>query len=271
VNYRRFIAGAALTTILLGAALTHHLYRREAERIRITGEPMPQLVARVLSLGLGSAGASFLWIQNISELPSLSIGADNFFANFDLITSLDAKLSFPYAYTVIALPLARKYPARIEKTFEIGRRGVALADPDWRIPFYLAATYQLERADFENAVKFYDITARTPGVPEPIQKFAENFGASPKLREETKRVWAAIYHSTNDKLLRDRAKKYVERLFLFDYLEKAARAYKERFGIYPRMPEEMAKRGVISEVPSDPLGFEIYITSDGFVTLNKPF
>ncbi len=230
--------------------------------------PITPFFARAFDLGLHSALASWLWMTTITDLPFFQSGAANFFDTFTTITALDPKFSFPYAYTTIVLPLAKQYPPRIDKTIEIGRLGVLEADPDWRIPFYLAATYQLDKLDLENAVKYYEVTAETPGVPETIQKFAANFGISAKLRAETRRIWESIYASTENPLLKERAKKNIDRMNLFDFLEWEIRAYKSWYGKLPTKLDDLVSGHILREIPPDPFGAALYINPEGYLTLN---
>lgn len=263
---------ATLGVVLFLAAIigTQMFYDRVRVQAAAPPEALSALAIRIGNLGLNSATASFLWLQNVSEIPSFANGQARFFGNLRLINELDPKFSFPYAYTVIALPLARQYGARIDKAIEIGRLGVTQADPDWRIPFYTASLYQLDKGNFEEAVKFYDITGKTPGTPAGIQKFSANFGTSLALRAQTRMVWGAIARAAGDDKTRARAKSYIDRLNLFDAIEAAAAAYRGRFGFYPSGIGELATAGYFRETPKDPLGLPLYLNSRGEVTLNKP-
>ncbi|MEY4731862.1 MAG: hypothetical protein RL681_808, partial [Candidatus Parcubacteria bacterium] len=226
---------AALGIVLFLAAIigAQTFYDHARPSVAVPPEAFSALAIRAGGLGLNSAIASFLWLQTISEIPGFPNGQALFFGNLKLINELDPKFSFPYAYTVIALPLARQYGARVDKAIEVGRIGTTQADPDWRIPFYTASLYQLDKGDFEQAVKFYDITGKTPGTPAGIQKFSANFGTSPLLRARTREVWSAIARAAGDDKTRARAKSYVERLDLFTVIEAAAAAYKAKVGSYP--------------------------------------
>ena len=263
---------AALGVVLFLAAIIGAQMFYDGVRLRVAAPPetLSALAIRIGNLGLDSATASFLWLQNISEIPGFVNGQARFFGNLRLINELDPKFSFPYAYTVIALPLARQYGARVDKAIEIGRLGTTQADPDWRIPFYTAALYQLDKGDHEQAVKFYDVTGKTPGTPAGIQKFSANFGTSPSLRAKTRAVWDAIARAAGDDKTRARAKAYLARLDLFSAIEAAAKAYRARFGFYPSDLSQLASAGYFREVPKDPLSLPLYLNALGEVTLNKP-
>src|SRR3989344_5090291 len=157
---RRFfiLALGALLRAAAGLQGAHDLVKVSVRSVR---PPANGVLIRTFHVGLDAATASWLWLVAIRELPFFPNGRSVFFSDFDLLTALDPRFSFPYSYATLVLPITR-YPERIDDAIAIGRRGAAFADPDWRIPFYLAAIYQLERSDFENAVRYYDQAARAP-------------------------------------------------------------------------------------------------------------
>src|SRR3989338_1000013 len=160
--------------------------------------PAPLQLIRVFDLGLHSAAASLLWIETIVQLSFFQRGTEPFFNNFRTINDLDPKFSFPYAFTVLVLPTSRAYPDKIAAAIEIGKRGIAEADPDWRIPFYLAAVHLLELKDHENAVKYFDIASQTVGAPHYIKRFSSTFVWAKTFREQTREFWRAVYENAED-------------------------------------------------------------------------
>jgi len=178
---------------------------------------------------------------------------------------VDPKLSYPYAFSVLALPIVPKkvFPNSVQVAAEIGKRGIANADPDWRIPYYMAINYYLALKDLQNATKYFDIAAHVPGVPDYAQRFSLNFGISQRERDRIRNLWATVYQSTNDPDAKARAAAYVERMNDLDYLEAGAKIYKQRFGAYPGTPDDLVKKGIIPTVPQDPFGFIFILNSDG--------
>lgn len=225
-------------------------------------------LVRSVDLGLHATAASFLWIDTITELPFLRDGYPKFAADLKLINDLDPKFSFPYAFTVLVLP-GTKYPDRVNETVRIGKLGVAQSEPDWRIPFYLAVTYHLELKDKVNAARYFDLAAQTPGAPYYIQRFSINYGIAPNDRERTRAVWQFIYEHSDEATTKERAKAYLARLDMFDYLDAAVKAYRTRYGAYPATLDELVAKRIIPELPKDPFGFEFVIDAGGVVGINK--
>jgi len=220
-------------------------------------------------LGLHSALASFLWIDTRTELPFLQEGYQKFHDDLALINDLDPKFNTPYIFSMLVLPTTPKYPDRINAAIEIGKRGVELADPDWKLPFYLAATYHIYLKDRTSSAKYFDLAARTEGIPDIVQRFAINYGVLPSRREQTKQIWIAIYNSTDDKASKDRALAYVVHYEILDSLDAAVKKYKELFGNYPPSVEDLVAKKIIEGIPKDPFGYEFAMYPGGVVGIKQ--
>jgi hypothetical protein len=228
----------------------------------------PEFV-RLVDMGFHGAAASFLWIPTMPEVLGIYFeGSTQYLADLDYVNSVDPKLSYPYAFSVLTLPALVRLPNRDAVASAIGARGLANADPDWRLPYYLAAHYYLDLNDMAAAAQYYDLVARTPGIPAYAARFALNFDAMPDTRAKAEALWASIYETTNDEVLKQRAAEYVARLEMFDALEAAARAYKLKYGAFPATLEDLVSKGILAQLPQDPFGFTFQIESDGTVGLD---
>ena len=87
------------------------------------------------------------------------------------------------------------------------------------------------------------------------------------MREQTKQIWNVIYETTDDPIIRERAKAYVIHLTILDYLEDAIKKYKSRFGEYPENIQDLVAKKIIPEIPKDPFDFEFYVYTNGEVRL----
>ena len=261
-----------LFALALLAGVVASQYAYDADRLRapvvLFELPSPDTV-RLFDLGLHAAAASFFWVNDvIFELPYLRLGLDRFKYDLGIINTLDPRLGFPYYFTILILPNT-DIPGATHAALEIGERGVQDADPDWRIPFFLAIAYHLHTEDRVSAARNYDLAARSPNIPFYAERFSENYGIATNVRAETIAAWKIIAGSTNDKTTKERAKAYIERLTIFDLLEEGARAYKQRFGKFPASPRDLVTGGILKEVPPDPFGFEFTVGGDGSAGIVK--
>ncbi len=226
----------------------------------------PEFV-RLADMGLHGAVGSFLWVNAMPQLIDLFFNPDHreYLDSLKFLVNVDAKFGYPYAFSVLTIPAIRNLPNRTGIALGIGQYGIDHADPDWRISYYMGADYFLDLKDGVSAARYYDIAARTPGIPTYAKSFALNFSAMRSIRQQTEELWQSIHDTATDEFTRERAQAYIDRLKIFDYLEAAARAYKSRFGAYPTNLDQLVAKGVISELPQDPFGFTFKIQEDGTV------
>ncbi|MCI0542762.1 hypothetical protein L0Y69_03375 [bacterium] len=208
--------GAVLIIVLLILTLSSQYFYSGA---RVKRPPVPLIslpapVMRAVDLGLHSAAASLMWVKITQDVYTwLGPGKKHqtLAADIRLVNELDPKWGYPYAFAAIMLPEF----GEMKEAVEIGERGIVEAEPDWRIPYYLATSYHSLK-DRANAAKYFDLSAVTPGAPESIAKVAATYGTGKNARTETKQIWQAIAESSQDPILRERARAYVEYI---EYLE----------------------------------------------------
>ncbi len=204
----------AIVFFLLTLASQYFYLDARAERPPVPLTSLPAPVVRAADLGLHSASASLMWVKITQDVYTwLGEGKKNQTLADDirLVNALDPRWSYPYAFAAIMLPEF----GEMQKAVEIGERGIVDAEPDWRIPYYLATSYHMLK-DRANAAKYFDLAAATPGAPENISRVAKTYGTGKNAREETKQIWQAIAENSTDPDLRERAKIYVEYI---EYLE----------------------------------------------------
>jgi hypothetical protein len=225
---------------------------------------------RAIDLGFNAAAGSFFWIPTMPEVLDLLHSRAEYFTDLAFVNAVDPKLSYPYAFSVLTLPIVpeRLFPDAVSRSFEIGTRGIANADPDWRIAYYMAINYYLILKDLPNAARYFDIAAKTPGAPDYAVRFSLNFGIAQRDRDRVRNLWVTVYQSTNDPDTKARAAAYVERMNEFDYLDAALRAYQQRFGARAATLQDLVTKGVISAIPQDPFGFTFMINVDGTTGLD---
>jgi hypothetical protein len=235
-----------------------------AGRVAVRGNGLSANTIRGIDMGFHAAIASFVWIATMPEILDLVFNNHTeYISDEAFVNAIDGRLSYPYAFSILVLPVAEHYKDSVATAIAIGKDGVANADPDWRIPYYLATTYFLELKDMKNALWYYNIAAKTPGIPDYAERFSLNFGIKSSEREKTKELWTTIRDSTNDQDTKDRAQAYIDRLDIFDYLEAAAKVYDQKFGHFPAAPADLVTGGIISAVPQDPFGYAFIFNKDG--------
>ncbi len=271
----RFPKSVVLVILLLLIVLLQYEY--DATNVPLPsdagGNGVSPLMIRMADLGFSPAVASFLWATTMPEILDLFRDRTEYLGDEAFVNAVDPKMSYPYAFSVLTLPAVptKAFPDGLKDAVVIGNRGLQTADPDWRIAYYMAMNYYLGLNDTKDALLYFDIAARTPGIPQFAERFSLNFGIGSNQRETTKELWTTIRDSTNDEFTKERAQAYIDHLDDLDIIQAAAAQYKEQYGAYPTSPSQLVTKGVLSAIPQDPFGFTFIINKDGTsgIDLNK--
>jgi hypothetical protein len=249
---------------VVGLQLAYDITKPAVSLSASSGVLSPVMI-RMVDMGFHATVASFLWVGTMPEIVDLFRGHREYLADVAFVNAVDPKLSYPYAFSVLTLPAAPRsqFPDAVSVAAAIGLQGIANADADWRIPYYMAINYYLESKDFKNASWYFNVAAQTRGVPDYAKRFSLNFGINQKDRDRVRNLWTTVYESSNDPDTKARAAAYVARLNMFDYLETAAKEYKQQFGAYPKTPDDLVTKKIIPALPQDPFGFTFVINTDG--------
>lgn len=221
---------------------------------------MPAKVAEIIDLGLNNAAADLYWLAAIQYFGDWQ--DDNYTKLVNYIKAaneLDPKFSYPYAFGALILPSL----GQTDEAIAIAKDGIANSDPDYRIPYYLAVTYFLNKQDYTSAAYYFDLAARTPGAPDNVKTISASFNSRPDLRSQSIAIWTSIYENTNDEVVRERAKAYILHYEILNLLENAAAQYNKMTGSYPQNIEDLVSTKILKAIPADPFSFSYYIDSEG--------
>ena len=262
------IRASLVILLLFGAVFVQYVY--DATKPPEAFAPIvvfPVPVLRSADLGLHSALASLIWLNAIQQIGTISNAYDGLVTDIRTINALDPSFAYPYAFGELVLPALDS--SRVEDAILIGENGVKNVR-DWRIPFYLASMYLIYLDDRENALKYFQIAAATPGIPTPIQGTALNFGTQKDKRAQTKEIWSALYEGTDDEILRGQAEANLVHLEILEALERGIQIYRQRQGAYPEHIEDLVGAKILREIPPDPFGFEFTIDEEGKLVSTLP-
>ena len=247
---------ASIFILIFACIIVVQIFYDSGKGNRVYVEPLilkPEIV-KAANLGLNNATADLEWLSAIQyvgggESRTYEKLADYLF----LSANLDQKFSYPYAFGVLMLPMF----GQTDRGLELGQLGIDNKINDWRIPYYMATTYH-QKDDQKNAAKYFDIAANTPGAPDNIKKVAATYGTRADIREKTKQIWIGIYDTSNDEVVRERAKNYILHFEILDLLEQAAKEYYKINNKYPTTPDDLVTGRILRAIPPDPFGF-VYV------------
>lgn len=254
-----------LTTIFillfLSIGFVQYFYDSEKSKASYS-EPlvMSPNIIRAADLGLDNAAADLIWLTSIQYFGGGESRTSQKMPDYLFLASeLDPKFAYPYAFGALILPSIGQPDLGIA----LAQKGIDNGVQDWRIPYYMATTYYLTKNDPESAAKYFDLAANTPGAPDNIIKVVASFGSRTDARSKTKAIWSGIYESSNDEIVRERAKNYIVHLEILDFLDQAVAQYYKVNNKYPADLNELITNRIIKAIPADPFGLEFNISTEG--------
>lgn len=218
---------------------------------------LPAQAIKLGNLGLHSASSVLMWLNTVQYIPSKTAEM------IEVTNNLDPKFSYPYAFAALTLPSMKL----ADKAVTIAKNGLANADPDWRIPYYLATAYHIFLHDRKNAAFYFDMAVNTPGAPEKIKSISARYSANVDELERIKAIWTSIYETSNDPEMQERAKNYLLHVEIVRVLEKALNIYKTRYGYYPLKLEDLVQKKILKDIPLSPLGVSFDIKPGGKIII----
>ena len=219
----------------------------------------PEIV-RAADLGLHNAAADLMWLTAIQYFGGGESATSEKLDDYLFLSAeLDPKFAYPYAFGVLLLPAF----GQVDEGIKIAQKGIENKVPDYRIPYYLATTYFINKEDTANATLYFDIAANTPGAPDGIKKVAANFGSRADKRSKTIAIWEGTYNTTRDEVVKERAKNYLVHFGIMDLLDEASKQYYKINKKYPASPQDLVDSRILRAVPVDPFGFEYIFNEDG--------
>lgn len=259
---KSFVTG--LFILLFGAIIIVQIFYDAEKKRSLFSEPLvlkPEII-RAADLGLHNAASDLLWLSAIQYFGGGESKTSEKLNDYLIAsTELDKNFAYPYAFGVLVLPSI----GQADQGIALAQKGIANNVKDWRIPYYLATTYYIDKNDAINAAKYFDMAANTAGAPADIQKVAANFGSRTDQREKTKQIWIGIYESSNDEVVKERAKNYIIHIEIMDLLEQAAKQYYTINGKYPTDLNQLVEAKILKAIPPDPFGFSFTINQSGKV------
>lgn len=255
------------TVIIIAGCILVVLLQIIADRTKpqLPPEPLvlfPVPVIHAVDIGMDSAASSLVWLNLIQQIGQFGGTYQGFVNDLDTITTLDPRFAYPYAFSALMGPALD--PAHEKEALAIGEKGVERHIPDWEIPFYVGATYNLLK-DRDDAQRYFAIAASMPDIPSSVRIGALSYGSGDSKRKTTRQIWESIYETTKDDFTREQASAYLKHLDILDTLEAAVAAYRRDSGQLPDSIDTLVRKGYLAAYPDDPFNVDFVIQSDGQV------
>jgi hypothetical protein len=184
---------------------------------------------KFFSLGYNQLLADLWWLNFIQYYGDTKLRLKDKYAyayNYlDLITQVDPKFTQPYWFAAFAVGSEQKRPDLAARLIERGVR----ANPDnWYLPFIAGINQYLFAGNDVAAARYYRMAAKFPQAPNWLGRQAVILEAKvPSLIKQTN-IWASIYISSPDPLVKAEAKKKLVSSWVHIYRISPSEKDKER-------------------------------------------
>jgi hypothetical protein len=249
--------------LILDGVLIYNFQRRMERQTasRTTVQGLAQIpkgeYLKKVSLGHNSLVADLIWLRAIQVMGQKSVPpreAEWIYHALDAATDLDPKFSYINEAGGIFLSV-------VSKDFDLGvkllKKGFDNNPGYWRLPFYLSANYFLYLHNFKLAAYYMGRAAELPGRPPFVPLLAARLYAQSGDPHFGLELTETIYKSTKDEKVKKALRQRMDELHVeinLDALDKASKAYKDKYGRYPATVDELKAAGLIKGEPKDELG-----------------
>ncbi|HEY8671577.1 MAG TPA: tetratricopeptide repeat protein, partial [Terriglobales bacterium] len=191
----------------------------------------------------------------------------------NITTQLDPHLTSAYQFGGTFLsakpPNGAGVPA---KAIELVEYGIRNNPDDWHLYYDLGFIYY-DLKDYRGAADAFERGSRVPNAHPFLKILAAQMAEHGGDLQTARLLWSATYQTTPDKNVRANAAAHLRAVQAdidVTQLERLAEVYRQKTGHVPASFGEMVSTGFLRGVPTDPLGNDYKLTSDGRVLLRDP-
>ena len=208
-------------------------------------------------LGYRQVVADLIWLQAVQHIGAkrdTQLGYTWTYHAVDVLTDLDPTFVPPYQATGLFLGVL---VGRHEEGVAILKKGIQHNPASWHLPFLAGYISYYERCDPTAGGEFFRIAAGVPGSPAYLPQLAARMtvesGDSSAALEFLDRFSRSVTDERVREALFRRMKEVVQERDL-RFLEEGARRYRLKYGQGPAKVDDLMLRGIIPQLPVDPLG-----------------
>lgn len=212
---------------------------------------------RMAVLGYRQMAADLIWlkaVQHFGERKQTTEGYLWAYHAVDVLTDLDPKFAFAYQAAGIVLGVWANLPRESIALLSKGMRH----NPDvWQLPFYVGYDYFYELHDPVQAAKYLRIASELPGAPVYLPKLAARMTVEAGDPDAALEFLQRLYQQLQDERLRESLVQRMKEVIAerdIRFLEEGVRRYKARYGKLPASLNDLVTKGIIQQVPEEPLG-----------------
>lgn len=221
---------------------------------------------RLLAAGNELVVADYLWLRMIQYYAFHREKDRNFqylHPIIDRLTDIDHR--FVYPYTFGALLLVHDAQDSVN-SLALLNKAKRLNPEKWEFPYMKGFILYIFLQKWEEGAGEFLAASKLPGAVPGAKRYAAYIYRRMGAREVSKAMWSDIYETTNNRLERDVAKVYLDRIEMeetIERLQKAAEKYHKMHGQWPANLWSLVEAGYINAIPQeDPFKGRYYWSVD---------
>ena len=186
----------------------------------------------------------------------------------DLITNLDPKFISVYRYCGPAIPvnLGRENWVNTNESTQLLEKGVRAVPKDVFLRILLAYNLSYFHKNYDSAARLVEETAKLPRSPRYLPALATRLYAQSGRIDSGLALARSLFETSTDPETRKAFEQRIKELELertLRSIDVAVSAYVKREGRQPSSLKELVDKGDLRAIPSDPLGGDLIIGTDG--------
>lgn len=208
-------------------------------------------------LGYRQVVADLIWLQAVQHIGAkrdTQRGYTWTYHAVDVLTDLDPTFVPPYQATGLFLGVL---VGRHEEGLAILSKGMRHNPSMWQLPFLAGYISYYELCNPVSGGEFFRLAAQVPGSPAYLPQLAARMTLESGDPTAALEFLDRFSRSVTDDRVRDallqRMKEIIQEKDL-RFLEEGIRRYRAKFGQPPAKLEDIMLRGIIAQLPTDPLG-----------------
>jgi hypothetical protein len=232
--------------------------------------PTPE-VAKVASLGFESLVADLYFLRAVQYFGNPA----NYRANYEylaplvnLVAELDPHFSEPLLWGGVAVTknLGKETWINTAESTRLLRKGADRFPGDYRFHMYLAYNLMVFAHDYRGAAEELKRAIGLPGAPAYLAPLVSRLYSTAGDLDTAEAFSEALVAESQDpglqQVMHERSLD-VQTERLLRQLDAAADEYQRRFGMRPSNTLELVSTGIVSTLPVDPRGGQLYVDPDG--------
>jgi hypothetical protein len=260
------MAGVAVFLSVLIVGTQHHLDQRYPEpSVAATFRYLPNDdYLKVIVLGYNQLVADLLWLKVIQVIGTNgSERADGqwCYQAVDVITTLDPKFDYAYQLGSVFLSVLAD---RADLAVKLLSKGVVDNPDDWHLYFLLGFDQFYYLGDFKEAADAMAKASLLPGRPDYVPLLASRLYAHAEEPDLALDFLAHMYRLTKNEQVREELLSRMKDVTVerdLKVLNQEVQRFSEQYHRFPINLTELVAAGLLTELPTEPLGGRYYIDS----------